>query len=183
MPYQIKRKNATMECKGALFGITISWVLCSVSFVQSLSPAKPIKKVAIIGSGISGLGVAHALHSLSADADEFELSLFDARSGLNVEDGAGIQLNGGLRALGNINKELQAAVMEAGMPQVEIESRTKAWDNPSSTNFDTLLQIDIPKTIRNAGQETNEGLIQDGQVLWYSIMRGALQVGLSLCHA
>ena len=164
-----------------LFSIAFALFVCSPTFVQSLSSpvAKPIKKIAIIGSGISGLGVAHALHSLSDNkADDFELSLFDARSGLNTQDGAGIQLNGGLKALGEIDKDLQQAVMDAGIPQVGIESRTKAWDEPSSTNFDTLLKLDLLQLIRNAGGETTAGLVQDDKVLWYSIMRGALQASI-----
>ena len=165
-----------------LFSIAFALFVCNPTFVQSLSSpvTKPIKKIAIIGSGISGLGVAHALHSLSdtkAD-DDLELSLFDARSGLNTQDGAGIQLNGGLKALGEIDKDLQQSVMDAGMPQVGIESRTKAWDEPSSTNFETLLKLDLLQLIRNAGGETTAGLVQDDKVLWYSIMRGALQASI-----
>lgn len=164
-----------MAFNNTLFGAAI-FLLVAASVNSLSAPAKPVRKVAIIGSGIAGLGVAHALDSLSGEADEFEVSLFDSRSGLNAEDGAGIQINGGLRALGNINKDLQQAVMEAGLPQVGIESRTKAWENPSSTNFDTLLKIDIPDTIRKAGVD----LVEGDKVLWYAIMRGALQVNQSL---
>ena len=105
------------------------------------------------------------------------MSLFDARTALNSEDGAGIQLNGGLAALGKIDGDLQQAVMDAGMRQVGIRSRTKAWENPSSTNFDTLLELDLMKLVRDAGGDITAGLVrEDNTVLWYSIMRGALQV-------
>lgn len=150
------------------------------SIVLSLSSAvpktrKPIKKIAVIGSGVAGLGVAHALTSLSNDEDDLELSLFDARSGLNTEDGAGIQINGGLKALGKINMDLQRAVMEAGLPARKIESRTKAWKDPSSTSFDTLLQLNLEDVIRKGGDDVREGLVQGDDILWYGIMRGALQ--------
>lgn len=136
---------------------------------------RPIKKVAVIGSGIAGLGVAHALTSLSNDQDDMEVALFDARSGLNSQDGAGIQLNGGLTALGKINSDLQTKVMEAGLPAKKVESRAKAWKNPSSTAYDTLLQLNLEDLVKNAGGAVTDGLVQNGEVLWYSIMRGALQ--------
>ena len=147
----------------------------SLSSSVANKPRRPIKKVAVIGSGIAGLGVAHALTSLSNDEDNMEVSLFDARSGLNSQDGAGIQLNGGLTALGKINKELQLKVMEAGLPAKKVESRAKAWKNPSSTTYDTLLQLNLEDLVRNAGGAVTDGLVQDGKVMWYSIMRGALQ--------
>eukprot|EP00537_Pseudo-nitzschia_pungens_P004395 CAMPEP_0172361970 /NCGR_PEP_ID=MMETSP1060-20121228/5711_1 /TAXON_ID=37318 /ORGANISM="Pseudo-nitzschia pungens, Strain cf. cingulata" /LENGTH=517 /DNA_ID=CAMNT_0013084383 /DNA_START=31 /DNA_END=1584 /DNA_ORIENTATION=+ len=142
---------------------------------RSLPRGRPIQKVAVIGSGIAGLGVAHALTSLSDDDDDVEVTLFDSRSGLNSLDGAGIQLNGGLTALGKINRDLQAKVMQAGLPTKTVQSRARAWKDPSSTTYDTLLQLDLDNLIRTTGGAVTEGLVQDGEVLWYSIMRGALQ--------
>jgi len=151
--------------------------LFSTTAVESLSSmtTTPIKRVAVIGSGIAGLGVAHALTSLSNDEDNLEVSLFDARTKLNSQDGAGIQLNGGLTALGKIDKDLQMKVMEAGLPAKSVESRSKAWKNPSSTTYDTLLQLNLEDLVRNTGGAVTDNLVQDGKVLWYSIMRGALQ--------
>ena len=162
---------------GIALSVTVS--LCT-GLVESLSDGlkpqvRPIRKVAVIGSGIAGLGVAHALTSLSHDEDDMEISLFDARSGLNSQDGAGIQLNGGLMALGKISRNLQTKVMEAGLPAKKVESRAKAWKDPSSTTYDTLLQLNLEDLVKNAGGAVTEGLVQDGEVLWYSIMRGALQ--------
>lgn len=136
---------------------------------------RPIKRVAIIGSAISGLGVAHALDSLSDDSDKIELSLFDARSKLNTQDGAGIQLNGGLVAIGMFNKSLQKEVMEAGIPLKEVEGRAKAWQDPSPSTYSTLLKLDLEKIVRNTGGE-GSALVQDDKLLWYAIQRGALQV-------
>mmetsp|Transcript_36187 Transcript_36187/g.66418 ORF Transcript_36187/g.66418 Transcript_36187/m.66418 type:complete len:520 (-) Transcript_36187:31-1590(-) len=163
----------------SLILVAVATCMCAdpVNSLSSVAnkPGRPIKKVAVIGSGIAGLGVAHALTSLSNDEDNMEVSLFDARSGLNSQDGAGIQLNGGLTALGKINKELQLKVMEAGLPAKKVESRAKAWKNPSSTTYDTLLQLNLEDLVRNAGGAVTDGLVQDGKVMWYSIMRGALQ--------
>jgi salicylate hydroxylase len=147
----------------------------SLSSVTTESKSRPIKRVAVIGSGIAGLGVAHALTSLSNDEDNLNVSLFDARPKLNSQDGAGIQINGGLTALGKIDKDLQMKVMEAGLPAKKVESRSKAWKNPSSTTYDTLLQLNLEDLVRNTGGAVTENLVQDGKVLWYSIMRGALQ--------
>jgi hypothetical protein len=146
-----------------------------VSSAPSKAP-RPIKRIAIIGSAISGLGVAHALDSLSDDKDELELSLFDARSKFDTQNGAGIQLNGGLVAIGMFNKSLQKAVMEAGLPLKEVESRAKAWQDPSPSTYSTLLKLDLDKVVRNSGDEGSAALVQDDKLLWYAIQRGALQV-------
>lgn len=178
--------------QGAVLLIVVtSCLLCTV--VQSLSSSSVvdkqslgrtghIKNVAVIGSGIAGLGVAHALSSLSNDDDDMKISIFDARRELDYSKngGAGIQLNGGLTALGKINKYLQKKVMEAGIPTKKVQSRAKAWKDPSSTTFDTLLQLDIEDLVKNAGGAVTDGLVSnddDGKatVMWYSIMRGALQ--------
>ena len=173
-------------------------ILSSPSTTTTNTP-NAIKRVAIIGAGISGLGVAHALTSASgvaAGAAPFDtIELFDARPALNVNDGAGIQLNGGLYALGKISKTLQHHVMDAGLPATKVESRAKAWTNPSSTTYETLLQLDLIELVTKS---TNPGITEtliltekdtgteedstdkkrpprSSPILWYSIMRGALQ--------
>ena len=159
----------------ALAILLLSASVESLSSVATETTTRPIKRVAVIGSGIAGLGVAHALDSLSNEADNLEVSVFDARTKLNPLDGAGIQLNGGLTALGKIDEDLQRKVMEAGLPAKTVESRAKSWSNPSSTTYDTLLQLNLEDLVRSTGGAVTENLVQDGEVLWYSIMRGALQ--------
>lgn len=69
--------------------------------------------VAIVGAGgISGLSVAHALSNSPKLQQKygpcnFELSLFEGRRNLDTKAGAGVQLQGGLSALGCINEEVQ----------------------------------------------------------------------------
>lgn len=165
----------------ALAASVLSKGATSLSPAATASRRRPIRRVAVIGAGIAGLGLAHALSRLSPDDDDLEVRLFDARPGLNRDDGAGIQLNGGLAALGKIDRRLQAKVMEAGLPAKSVESRAKRWANPSATAYDTLLRINLDDLVRNAGGAVTEGLVQgrddteEGEVLWYSIMRGALQ--------
>lgn len=170
----------TVSSKMLRYLLIITSCLCVVYSLSSFSsvtnaPPRPIKKVAVIGAGISGLGLVHALTSMANEKDEMEISLFDARPELNPQDGAGIQLNGGLTALGKISKDLQRKVMEAALPAIKVQSRAKAWKEPSSTTFDTLLELDLEKIVRNEGGDVTKGLVQDDKVLWYSIMRGALQ--------
>lgn len=67
------------------------------------SPPQPITRVAIIGCGVAGLTLAHALENNVAQGQSSGVStpskiqtwLFDSRPSLDFQAGAGIQLNGG----------------------------------------------------------------------------------------
>jgi hypothetical protein len=70
-----------------------------VGIVNGLS--RPIRNVAIVGSGISGLSLAHALENSPdlfayGDGSPIQVMVYDARSSLNYEAGAGVQINGGM---------------------------------------------------------------------------------------
>lgn len=64
-------------------------------------PPRPIKRVAIIGCGIAGLTLAHALENSVAreqsgvTPSKIQSWLFDSRPSLDFQAGAGVQLNGG----------------------------------------------------------------------------------------
>lgn len=105
-----------------------------------------------------------------------DISIFDARSGLDREAGAGIQLNGALSVLGKINPSLQRAVLDAGQPIGSIRSRSKPWQKETEKLFESLLDLQLRDTIRNAGPEVAEALmLPNDELLWTSIMRGTLQ--------
>ena len=92
--------------------------------------AKPIRRIAVIGAGISGLSVAHALTNSVQHAQPAAwdcVHVFDARPALDATAGAGIQLNGGLVALGRIHPELRQTVWEAGRPMTGVQSRGTPW--------------------------------------------------------
>lgn len=76
--------------------------------------------------------------------------------------------------LRKINPVVHRAVADASLPLKRIASRTKPWfgDKP----FDTLLTLPIEEAIRSVGGRAEEELIVDGEVMAYTIMRGALQV-------
>jgi 2-polyprenyl-6-methoxyphenol hydroxylase-like FAD-dependent oxidoreductase len=64
------------------------------------SASQPIQRVAIIGTGIAGLSLAHALENSpelarAAPGSTIEVSLFDSRPSFDFNAGAGVQLNGG----------------------------------------------------------------------------------------
>lgn len=147
---------------------------------SSLSVSKsknspPIKKVAIIGSGICGLSLAHALqNSDRASQCDIEAHVFDARQSLNFDAGAGIQLTGGLATLRKINPDVHRAVANAGLPLKQIKSRCKPWFR-SESPFATLLELNLEESIKIAGGSAEEELIIDGEVQACAIMRGALQ--------
>lgn len=81
----------------------------------------------------------------------------------------------GMGILHKINPKVHRAVADAALPLKKIRSRAKPWFD-KDVPFDTLLELDIEEAIRSVGGETEEKLIIDGEVMCYSIMRGALQV-------
>lgn len=80
-----------------------------------------------------------------------------------------------MSVLRKINPAVQRAVADAGMPLEQISSRTKPWFG-SSKPFNTLLTLPIADAIRSVGGRVQDELIVDGEVMAYTIMRGALQV-------
>jgi len=144
----------------------------------SSNERRPAKRVAIVGTGIAGLSVAHALTNSPLLEQEygsfaFDVSMFEARKKLDIKAGAGVQLNGGLAALGKINGQVQRAVLDAGLPVSQIQSRSKPWSD--SKPFEDLLQLDLEDIVKKAGGDTSQNLIQNGELLWSAIMRGTLQ--------
>jgi hypothetical protein len=142
------------------------------------SRVKTIEKVAVIGGGIGGLSLAHALTNSVQDVGTtgkppVEVSVFDSRDKFDVRAGAGVQLNGGMAVLGKINPSVQEAVIKASVPIKRLKGRNKSWFGDST---DDLWDFSLEELIRNAGGKAEEELIVDGKVIWYSIMRGALQV-------
>lgn len=87
-----------------VFGVLLLWSLASQQ-VRSLSTSPssqspPVQRVAIIGSGIAGLALAHALTNSPELAkctpgSKIEVSLFDSRPKFDFDAGSGVQLNGG----------------------------------------------------------------------------------------
>ena len=80
-----------------------------------------------------------------------------------------------MSALKKINPKLQTSVAKASLPLKSIRSRAKPWFDENK-DYSTLLEIDVEEAIRETGGETEEQLIVDGEVMAYTIMRGALQV-------
>ena len=166
--------------------LALLWTLLWIATVVSLSsnnavavnPNKPIERVAIVGTGIAGLSLAHALANSPSLSDGFrgnmEVSLYDSRKALDYTLGAGMQMNGGMSVLGKINPEVQKAVRDTGVSVSKIIARNKSWFGDST---DSLWNIDVPQTIHDAGGEAEETLVgKDGNILWSSITRGSLQV-------
>lgn len=142
----------------------------------SLFPPKkspPIKKVAVIGSGICGLSLAHALENSCERKERIEAHLFDSRTSFNFQAGAGVQLNGGLATLRKINPSVHEQVTRAGLPLTTIRSRCKPWFGKD--DFQQLLELDVEENIKIVGGEAEEELIVDGKVQATAIMRGTLQ--------
>mmetsp|Transcript_20025 Transcript_20025/g.28361 ORF Transcript_20025/g.28361 Transcript_20025/m.28361 type:complete len:521 (-) Transcript_20025:70-1632(-) len=172
-----------MTMKFAVFAslfLTCLQIPSTISLSLSPKSQQPVKRVAVIGAGITGLSLAHALENspdlaaLGGNGEPIEVTLFEARSVLDYNQGSGVQINGGMSVLKRINPDLQRKVADAGLPLTKISSRTKTWfgrDNP----FDTLLEMNVEECIKQVGGKAEETLIIDGEVLVYTIQRGELQ--------
>lgn len=174
-------------CHALSSSSTATTKAAAAAATSTLSPqVQPIKKVAIIGAGICGLSLAHALTNDAGRTSEenIEVCVYDARPFLDLQAGAGVQLTGGLAALKKINPSLYRAVYDAGLPLTRIKSRAKPWFQATGAgegDFSTLLEIGLGDTIKKAGGETAKNLITfdaEGtgeEVMASAIMRGALQ--------
>jgi hypothetical protein len=162
--------------------IVVSLLVAVVSLspdATSLSSQnKPIERVAIIGAGIAGLSLAHSLTNSPTLATGFQgsmgVSIYDSRDSLNYKLGAGMQLNGGLAVLGKINPAVQQAVRDTGIGVSKIRGRHKAWFQEDAT--DRMWDIDVKEAVRKVGGRAEDELIEDGELVWCSVTRGALQV-------
>ncbi|EJK72990.1 hypothetical protein THAOC_05418 [Thalassiosira oceanica] len=141
-----------------------------------------IDRVAVIGSGISGLSLAIALRSLGGLGGDtgkppMEIDIFDSRNTLDEKAGSGIQVTGGLSALRKIDKDLQKEVCESALPLRRVESKCSPWVNWFGEDGWKILELDVQKAIRDlALSEDDCGLVtEDGEVLAYTILRGTLQ--------
>jgi len=180
-PARDKRSAAVfLLCLLAFFGSNTCSEVNGLSFKDARKPARPAaKRVAIIGTGIAGLSVAHGLTNSPTLREQygscdFDVSLFEARKNLDTKGGAGVQLNGGLVALGMMNASVQRAVIDAGLPLSQIRTRSKPWSTSSSKPFEELLKLDLKEIVENAGGDTSDVLIRDGELLWSAIRRGCL---------
>jgi len=166
----------------------------ALTFVDT---AKPIQRVAVVGAGISGLTLKHALEnserSRAASDDPIKVSIYESRESLNYKAGAGIQMNGGMGILYKINPDLQKKIVMSALPLLKVRSRAKPrdWQWPwekllddlrgptaqvtAPSSYQTLLELDLKEAFSSAQAETRDQLIVDGQVMSYSLLRGALQ--------
>ena len=131
---------------------------------------RPVRKVAIIGAGIAGLSLAHALSQ--SKAIEIDIDVFDSRSELDERIGSGIQLTGGMAALREISPQLQRIVADSSLPFHRIVSRCRPWFGNTTSESWKLLEIDVQKAIRSNVEDL---VTEDGEVLAYTILRGTLQ--------
>lgn len=164
---------------------------------------KPVQRVCIVGAGIAGLTLAHGLTNspslmmtrqeggttattttTTAAVTKVSVSVFDSRPSLDYTAGSGVQLNGGLACLGRLNPDVQRAVIDAALPVDCIRGRHKAWNQKQKGNGDgaggsgsvsRLWDYSIQAVVTGAGEIGRDLLDANGNVLWYAIMRGALQ--------
>lgn len=159
---------------------------------------QPVRKVAIIGAGIAGLGLAHALLSPNITTNiktNIKVDIFDSRLEFDENTGSGIQLTGGLVALKEISSNLYRQVVDASLPLEQIISRCRPWfgtnlDGNNEGNNEELgwkvLELNIQKAIMDLAaarsqSETKHGrsdhtlVTSEGEVVAYTILRGTLQ--------
>jgi salicylate hydroxylase len=167
----------------ALVVILRSAVVESLLSATSIKQTPKIQKIAVVGCGVAGLSLAHALeNSVLYKETRVECTLYDSRPKLDYSAGAGVQLNGGMSVLRKINPAVQQAVARAGLPMRRISSNCRRWNQQRSsdgaTSFDELLHLDIPEVAHEIGGLAEQELVVDGESMFYTIMRGALQEAL-----
>eukprot|EP00956_Cyclotella_meneghiniana_P024665 scaffold49823_cov73-Cyclotella_meneghiniana.AAC.7 len=150
--------------------------------------SQPVQRVAIVGAGIAGLSLAHALLA-PPNNNNLHIDIFDSRSELDENTGSGVQLTGGLVALNKISSKLYRQVADAGLPFESVTSRCKPW---FGSNIDgsvekgwKLLDLDVQKAMRDDATERKMDIetdtddytlvMENGEVVAYTIMRGTLQ--------
>jgi salicylate hydroxylase len=149
---------------------------------------QPIQKVAIIGAGIAGLSLAHAL--LAPENSNIQVDIYDSRPLLDERAGSGIQLTGGLVALNEISPNLYRQIADAGLPLKSLTSKCRPWfgsniDNGVEQGW-KLLELDIQKALRDDAASRNQRdeenrtnsyklVTEEGEVVAYTILRGTLQ--------
>ena len=139
----------------------------SASQTNTETDLQPVRKVAVVGSGICGLSLAHAL----SQSKDIEIDIFDSRAELDEKSGSGIQLTGGMAALREISPELQRHVADASLPLERVVSRCRPWFGDSKESW-KLLEMDIQQGIKSGVEDL---ITNDGEVLAYTILRGTLQ--------
>ena len=144
-----------MSPRVLLFGV------CCLLFVAA---EKLIKRVAIVGGGTAGLGLAAALTRLPSGVDD--VTVFEARANfLQQSLGGGVQINGGAAVLEKLGllPELERVAQRMGA----VRSRNRYGAE--------LLQLDIFSSVltKAASELCADG--GSGAPMVYSIMRDALQ--------
>eukprot|EP00804_Cyclotella_cryptica_P006118 CCRYP_010738-RA/>CCRYP_010738-RA protein AED:0.07 eAED:0.07 QI:0/0.75/0.6/0.8/1/0.8/5/289/568 len=153
---------------------------------------QPVQKVAIIGAGIAGLGLAHALLAPEITTNtktNIKVDIFDSRLELDENAGSGIQLTGGLVALNEISPSLYRKVADASLPLEHVVSRCRPWFGTNRNDAEhgwKVLELDIQKAIRDDAAVRSQSETKDGnnehtlvtderEVVAYTILRGTLQ--------
>lgn len=140
--------------------MAVGSLLVEVSLSLSLSPS--ISKVAIVGSGPAGLGLAAALARLDTKVEE--VVIYEAREEfLQTSLGGGVQLTGGASILDKL-----------GLGE-ELHGRAQPLRRVFARNAyeDTLLDLDVAGLIQQ--RAATELCSDSGQPMCYSIMRDNLQ--------
>lgn len=145
---------------GVMYPLLLSLSMLHLSAVG----LRLINKVAIIGSGTAGLGLAAALKQLQTGVTD--ITVFESRADfLQSSIGGGVQLSGG------------AAVLEkiGCLPAVEQKAhRMKAVRSRNSFGTE-LLKLDVLTSVNDKARDELCSLGGRGQPMVFSIMRDALQ--------
>jgi 2-polyprenyl-6-methoxyphenol hydroxylase-like FAD-dependent oxidoreductase len=143
--------------------LLLSSTLLLVSIMQTCVSASPISRIAIVGGGSAGLGLAVALKRLDSRVDE--IYVYESSNDVTTTRvGGGVQLSGGAKVCELIGI----------LPEIQKSAEVFRRVVGRNAKKEPLLDINLDEAIRN---DNEQGLLsEDGKsVLLYSIMRSSLQ--------
>jgi salicylate hydroxylase len=141
--------------------------LLLISLIASQTSLRKIKRIAIIGSGPAGAGLAASLKVIDAGIDQIDV--YESRSSpLQPSQGGGVQLSGGVVVLERLG--LLSAFQRIAIPIKRVQTKDNLENPILNMSFDLESVAKLSK-----GQLIVDRQAKEPKPAIYAVMRDALQ--------